>query len=250
MSGTTTQTVAAFITLAMKICGAIGDGQAPSTQQTTDAFNILNMMLQTWNADRYLVYALQDVALTSTGAQSYTIGAGQSFNIARPTSIEGAYLRQYPAGAGGSFPVDFKVSMLTSYEDYAKISVKNLSSLSRYCFYDAAYPVGNVYFWPIPMATEYEMHLLVKTPLVAFTGLTEVMSLPPAYSEAVLYNLAVRLARYFQLPSDPDVIGLAKAALNTLRNSNAQVPRLSIDSTLYGGNASGQGWYNPFSDGN
>jgi len=250
MSGTSSQTVGALITLAQKMSGAIGQGQVPQAQETQDAFNILNAMLETWNADRYLVYGLEDIACTSTGAESYTIGTGQSFNVARPTDIEAAYLRQYPQSQGTQFPVDFQMELLTSYEDYSRISVKTLSSFSRYAFYDAAYPVGNIYFWPAPLATGgYELHVLVKTPLVSFTSLTQTLSLPPSYTDSVVYNLACRLRPYYGLAPEPTLVSLAKSSLNVLRNSNAQVPRMQIDSTLYGNNG-GQGWYNVFSDNN
>lgn len=249
MSGTSTQTVGNLIALAMKLSGAIGDGQTASAEQTQDAFALLNAMLATWNTDRYLVYALQDLAFTSTGAVSYTIGAGQNFNIARPTDIAGAYVRQFAVNGATSYPVDFPCQIIKSYEDYSKITIKNLPSLARCTFYDSAYPVGNVYFWPVPLPIQYECHVLVKTPLVAFTGLTETLSLPPSYTDAVIYNLAVRLGAYFQLPPRDDLVAIAKSSANILRNSNAQVPRLSIDSTLYGNNG-GNGWYNIFSDNN
>lgn len=245
-SGVSTQTVGSIINLALKIAGVLGVGVTAQAEDTNDALALLNQMLGAWDTKRWDVYGLQDVSVTATGAQSYTIGAGSDFNVPRPDRIEAAYMRQKPANSG--LPVDYSLELLSAYEDYARISVKTLTSFARYCFYDAAYPNGNIYFWPIPNQPEFELHVLVKLPLGQFNSVKNVFSLPPNYQEAVLYNLAARLRIMYQMPIDQAIVSLAKSSLNTIQNSNAQVPTLKLDKGL--GRAGGMSFYNVWSDNN
>ena len=123
--------------------------------------------------------------------------------------------------------------------------MKTLDSFARAVFYDAGYPTGNVYFWPIPQADTFTMHLIVKQALPQFTDLTEIIALPPTYQEALMYNLAVRLRPAFGMAPDPTISGLATASLAALQSSNALVPRLELPREL---RSWGVGRYNVFSD--
>lgn len=236
-------TVLDLIKLALKQAGVVGVGQSVSPEDTNDSLTLLNAMLGQWAVKRWLVYALQDLALTSTGAETYTYGPGGNFNAASTDHLEGAYFRLLNATAPNQ-QADFPLQLLTAYEDYARIRLKSLSTWPQCVFFDGAYPLANVRFWPIPQAGLYELHLLTKTPISAFTGLTQTINLPPQYQEALLYNLGLRLRTAYQLPPDPQLVALAQSALTTLRNSNAQVPRLTMPGIL----PLAPGYYNPISD--
>lgn len=241
MSGTTTQSVGDLVTLSLKLAGAIAQGQTPPAQDSTDALSLCNQMLAGWNAKRWDVFGLVDSKIISTGAKSYTIGVGQDINVARPDRLEGAYMVQTNVDNG--LPVSFPLTLISAYEDYARIAIKDLQSWAQYVFYDGDYPVGNVYFWPIPQASIFDLHVLTKEPLPQFTSLSQIVQIPPPYQEAILYNLAARLAPLYGMKPDPTITAIAQASLSTLQNSNTQIPRLHLTDT--GGSA---GWYNPFSD--
>ncbi len=234
-------TVLQLIILAMKQAGILGVGQSLLAEDSNDAFSLANMMLAQWAVRRWLVYGLQDTALDSTGAESYTLGAGGNFNIPYTDHLGGAYFRFL--NATGTQQPDFPLQVITAYEDYARIRLKTLSTWPNYVFYDAAYPLANVYFWPIPQAAMYQLHVLTKQPLTAFSGLTQTINLPPQYQEAILYNLGIRLRTHYQLPADPMLNKLAADALQTLRSANAQIPRMQMPPQL-----GAPGWYNPWDD--
>lgn len=226
--------VQALINLALKNIGVLGVGVSAQAEDSNDAFTLLNMMLAEWQTKRWLVYALTDNALSSTGAESYTIGTGGNFNVPRPDRLEAAFFRQTVASNPAN--IDYPLSILNAREDYNRITLKNLTTFPQYVFYDAAYPLGNVYFWPVPLAAMYELHLTLKTPLTAFTSLAQDFNLPPNYEAALLYNLCVRLRPMYGMQPEPSLNALAASTLMTLRNSNAQVPRLQMPSDLrYGG---------------
>lgn len=221
-----------LITLALKLIGILGVGQTALFEDTNDAFVMLNAMISTWNRKRWLIYALNDFALTADGSLSYSIGPSGRFNVARPDKIEGAYIRRLAPQSGPSTnTIDYPLMSIDSHEDYINISLKSLQSFPSAIFYDSAYPLGNIYVWPIPDSS-YEIHILVKETLKQFADLTTNINLPPEYQEALIWNLAARLRPLYQLPPDPTIVAMAKGALSTIRGANAQIPTMSLPAGL------------------
>src|SRR6185503_10648153 len=219
-------TVQDIISFSLKAAGVLGVGQSALAEDNNDAFTALNGMLSIWQRKRWLIWHLTDNVLTSTGAQSYSVGLGGDFNVMRPDRLEAAFFRQFINSTPNQ--VDYPLDILESREDYNRIVLKQLGSLPRYIFYDAAYPLGYVYPWPIPQAGVYELHLTLKETLFQFPFLSQAIQLPPEYEEALWTNLCIRLAPIYQVQVRPDVVGLAKASLAVIRGANAQVPRLTI----------------------
>jgi len=321
-----TTTARDIITLAMKEAGVLGVGQNLLSEDINDGFTLLQRMLAQWQKRRWLVPALIDIHALGNGLKSNKIGPGQYYNSPRPNAIKAGYMIQLNTGSN---PVSLPLGPIFSYEDYAKLALKNLSSLPEGFFYDGAFPYGNVFIWPVPSSI-YEIHLLVQcaigfdtavsagailtagaaytdgvypvTPLTGGTGtgataditvagglvtvvtpnnagngyviddtlsadaaniggtgagftyqvtglvgsLDSEFDMPPEYEEAIHYNLALRLGTMYQMPLDRSQVTLAKIALNTIRVSNTQIPRLSMPSGLVRGRA-----FNIFnSDGN
>lgn len=213
-----------LITLALKDIGALGVGQSISAEDTADALATLNMMLGEWQAERLSVYHLVDTPLLSTGAQSYTVGIGGNFNIQRPTHIESVYAR---LNAGSSNPIDYPVTLLDSREDYARIALKSLSSFPELAYYDAAYPLGNLLFYPIPNNT-FELHIVTMEVLPQFTAPGTVISLPMQYMSAIRYNLGPYLAPSYQIEPLPSLVRRAFNAKQVIKRMNAQLQSMRM----------------------
>ena len=241
-------TVGDLINAAMTECGAIGVGQMPTQQDTSNAWARLQWMLQEWERKRWLVYQLVTLLLPSTGLQSYSVGPGGYYDTgagsARPDKIEAAFLRQYQGG--GVNPVDYPLELLISMEDYSRLTLKTLSSWTQCVFYDPGWPLGALYPWPIPTANIYGVGIVVKQQLpTKFATLATQISLPYEYYNAIVMNLAIRLRSMFSIgtyPGDP-LPGLAKDSLNALRGANTKISRLTMPEQL-----TRPGLYNIFSD--
>jgi hypothetical protein len=125
-----------------------------------------------------------------------------------------------------------------SYEDYIKIAVKDLNSLPTRFFYDGNNNagLGNVFIWPIP-SNIYELHLLVKSQLAWPTNINSAFTLPDEYAEAVHYNLALRICSAYQVQPEKSTGGLAKVSLNTIKNTNTQIPQYMMPPALRVGRA-------------
>lgn len=238
-----------LIRLALRQAGVGALGQTPDAEDANDAFDLLNMMLAQWNRRRWLVYHLIDVATSALGASSYRIGPGQAFDTrGRIIGIERAYFRLNPSsdqnndfslefGADFGPPhviaagvVDVPLAVLTSREDYSAIAMKGLSGFPAAVWLDANYPAGELYVWPAPSSGE--IHVVVQEQLSAFPDLVTDIALPDEYREALYYNLVVRLRSAYGRPSDPVVATLARTALNTIRNANAQIATLGMPDTM------------------
>lgn len=214
-----------LFTLALKDIGAVGIGQAISAEDTADALATLNMMLGQWAAERLSVYHLIDTAHQSTGAQSYTVGTGGDFNVARPIKINAAYARLMSSGAGSA--VDYRISMIDAREDYARISLKTLSSFPEWAFYDSAYPLGNLFLYPVPNSS-YELHIVTMDVLPQFATAATVVNLPPPYMAAIRYNLGIYLCPSYQLEPTPSLVRLAMNAKRVIKRMNTQIPSLTM----------------------
>jgi hypothetical protein len=227
-------TPATLIRLALKTAGVEGIGQTPSAEDSNDVFTVLNAMVAQWSRKRWLIPNLIDIAVPSTGAQSYTIGIGGNIAVDRPDQIEAAYVRLLPITGS---PVDLPLGIIAAHEDYASITMKSLQTLPEAVFYDAAFPLGNVYTYPVMPAGSYELHILIKNTIDQFTSLTQPIILPPEYADALIWNLAARIAPMFGAETNPTVVGLAAMGLNTIRGANSQITVLPMPSGLPGSGA-------------
>jgi hypothetical protein len=153
-----------FIIIALKEAGVLGVGQTPLPEDINDCFILLNRMMAQWQKRRWLVPNLIDINAIGNSQISNLIGPGQYYNSARPDKIQAAYFKQLNSGNTVTTDVSYMLRPIWSYENYAQIQLKNLTTWPQYYFYDAAFPNGNVFIWPIPDQT-YEIHLIVKGPI-------------------------------------------------------------------------------------
>ena len=232
-----------LIRLALRDSGVNGQGQAPSDEDNNDAFLHLNMMLAQWNRKRWLVWRTRDVYTVANGNLSYFVGPGMEFNCPRPARVSAAFVRYIytTGGVGMDDPIetqfvigesliggenqgsDWPVTMLDTREDYNRIKVKNIVGGSYYAFYDADIPFGRIYFYPVPPAGTYELHIVVLEQLAQFPDLVTDIPLPDEYLEPLLFNLSKRLRFSYQMAADPALEKMARASLSTVRVANLRI---------------------------
>jgi hypothetical protein len=243
--------VSVLLTDALVTAGVVGLDESIEPEQQNKALRIANRMISQWQHERYMVYQLVNYGFPSTGAMSYTVGAGQNFNInPRPDRLEFAFLRQLsnngsPAPNAGTQPFDWPLEILDAHEDYAAIRLKSLGTFSAAVFYDPGWPIGKLFPWPVPSSL-YELHILVKQTLNLFGSWQQQVIFPPEYSAALEWCLARRFRVASQMPADPTINELAAQGKNTIRKANAQIPQLRITGDVPG--MHGGGVYNYRSD--
>lgn len=238
-------TLGEMIAACLTDSGIVGQGQAASAEDAAKGKLLANMMVSQWRRKRWLVYHLLDVFVVSTGAHSYTIGPGGDFNVARPDRLEdGNFFRQINATTPNQ--VDYPLRLLNAREEYNRIALKSMGTWPDSIFYDSAYPLGNIFVWPVPQAGLYEIHLAIKADLPQYASYASDLALPEEYQAAIYYNLICRLRAAYRLPPDEMFVALAKEALNVLRGANTQIPTMRLPNAV----VSRRWAYNVYSDGN
>lgn len=221
-----------LIVLSFRYGGIFQLSQTIYAEDIWAAFQALNMLISEWNRERWLIWSLTDTFLTSDGSLSYSVGPGMDFNIPRPDRLEDGCFARLVQTEGSASPVDFPLGIIPSHEDYASISLKQLTTFPTSIFLDSGYPTGNVYVWPVPTAGQYQIHILTKNPISQFVAPTDSIAMPPEYLNAIMWNLAARLRVLNALQPDPTVSGFAKGSLSVIRGANAQIPNLSLPGIL------------------
>lgn len=240
-------TVNDVVVAALRKSGVIGLGQTPDGSDVLDAQNDLADMLAQWNVKTWLVFEKIDVSVVADGRSTpYTIGPAGNINVTpRPDRVEAAYLRILGSGTG--LPVDQPLKVIFSAEQWSRIALKKLVAFSKVVYLDTASPVANLNVYPWPQGGGlYEVHVIIKNVFPLTLPLTlDLTGLPPAARAAMKFNLAVRLRQSYGkgLRPDPELKVLAKDALDTMRNSQIQVPELVMPAML-----KSRSKYNIFSD--
>ena len=211
----------------MKDIGVLGIGQEPSAEDINDCFLKLNWMIGQWQVQRWMVYHLVDMSKVATGALSYTIGPAGDFPMTvAPDKVEAAFVRNLQSSTPNQ--PDYYLEIILAREDYNNIALKNLVTFPKWLFYDSNFPLGNLYFWPVPSSALYEMHISVKQLLSQIATPATAINLPLHYYMALCMNLSILLAPAYGRPIDPQFMLNARKALNVVKMANYQIGRLQM----------------------
>jgi hypothetical protein len=212
------------ITTALKKIGALAPGESLDASEATDGLAELNRMLGAWSTQKLIIHAVtQESPLTLTAGDG-TVTMGTSGDITtRPMAIEKAVIRDGTT----DYPVD-----LLTLEEYAAISDKSTQSTYPTALYDdGGYPQRTLTLYPVPSAAK-SLVLWTKRALTSIASLDTSVSLPPGYDDAIVYNLAVRLAPEYGRPVDAVVMKLADDGIALIKRANHRPMLLTVDSAL------------------
>ena len=219
-----------------------------TAEELKDGLESLNRMLDSWSMDELMLYqVVREQFALSPNENPYSIGYGATWNTSRPTKIVDAYLTLN----NGSIPVDYPM-MVLNYDDYNAIRLKTLSTnFPGYLYYQPSFPIAEVYIYPIfapnDPATTGPAYITLTSwkPLDVIVDPTATVTLPPGYWEAIVFNLAVRIAEEYQFDMRPTTVQLAAAALKRLKRMNQRTKTLQTDTALMN---TSQMRYNIYSD--
>lgn len=198
-SGTTSYSTTRddIIKRALRLVGALAQGETPTPDQVTEAATALNGLVKAWQADGMPLWAIKSysVPLTATVA-SYRIGVGQTVATPKPLKITQAY------NHNTSSNVDIPMRVLTRQE-YNMLGNKTSAGNPIQVFYDPQRDYGDLYVFPVPSATDAASNVITITyqrPFEDFDASTDTPDFPQEWFDAVTYGLATRLAPEYGLP--------------------------------------------------
>jgi hypothetical protein len=260
-------TVGDLCVRALKDAGILGVGQSPLAEDINDAWTLLQWMLQQWARKRWMIFHNVTYTTKSTLQTSpYSVGPGgqldtsgpSDFNAdfnadfgptgltVRPNQIESAFFEQSLSGNVTPSPIVYPLKLYRAMEDYRRIALPNLLNFPQIAFYDPAWPLGQLYLYPWPNNPQYSVGIVCREQLPqAFGSLTDVISLPYEYFEAIASNLAIRLRPGKGIGTFPgDMLpSIAKNGMETIRKGSTQIANLQMPGDLVG-----RGQYNIYSD--
>jgi hypothetical protein len=214
-----------LITRAYRRGRILGKDQVPSADEAADALAELNNLLDEWWNERLAVFhVLQENFPLVAGQASRTIGAGGNFATTRPLRLlDGCFVRR----AG----VDSPVAVLEDRASYDGIRLKSASGQPEFVFYDAAVPLGTLYFWPTPDQGDT---LFLNSParLQSVATLVTQLALPPGYDRLVVNGLAIALCPEHGLEAPASVKSAFSQTKRVLKRTNAPAPVMSFDASL------------------
>lgn len=193
-----------------------------------DALSDLKRMLAVWSTRQILIPAsAEDNFALVVGTSTYTMGTAGTASTVRAKKILNAFVRD-------SDNYDHPVEII-SENQYNGIPDKTASSRPYWLFYDPKYAVGTINLYPTPDATE-TVYIESLQLLQDLDDVTTTITLPDEYEEAIIYNLAVRLAPEHEVPILPEVGAIAMASLSAIIVLNAanQVEKVPLDPGITG----------------
>jgi len=184
---------------ALRLCGALALGETPSTDQVTEASDSLNMLVKAWQADGMAIWARGEYTLPLTlDTKSYTIGIGQTVNLAKPLKITQAILHDTQTN------VDIPMRIITR-DEYLRLGNKTTNGQPIQIYYDPQRDTGVLYVYPPAnsSAVSYkQIKFTYQKPFEDFDASTDNPDFPQEWYEALKYGLASRLAGEYGISMD------------------------------------------------
>lgn len=201
-------------------------GETMDGNEAQEALLMLNSMLALWQAEDLMPYGeLISTFNLVNGTQTYTYGTGGVFNATRPQKITAANIILTSVSPAQRIPVD-----IINYQQWADISIQAQPSNTypSVLYPDMAFPLMTLYLWGVP-GSNLQLELFTWQQLQNFAALSDSFSMPPEYEEAIIYNLAVRLAPTMGLQANYDLAASSKA---TIQGLNAVTPVMECDEAI------------------
>lgn len=213
---------------ALRIAGVMQmAGRGYSIYDYQDSLWELNQMISNWKAQQNMVYAILRTVFAINIGQGgpefpYLIGTSglTDIPIERPQRIEWAsyiFTNVNPA-------IEQPFIQLTAQE-WAALSPKDLTSGNpTQLYYEPAVPNGKIYLFPVPANAYVTQGALYTWQTVSqfLTPLDPIIT-PPAYVDAMQYNLALRIAARYgpRANLSPLAVPMAGRALALIKSINA-----------------------------
>lgn len=215
---------------AMKDIGALAAGEVPSGVEAADGLTLLNALVDSVSNLRLMIYSQNINKFSFTpSTQSYTLGAGATWNMARPVRIEQMSIEIQSA----SPKLEIPIPMLRD-EEWQAYTVKTLSSTFPLAVYDdGGFPNRTLSFWPIP--TEADKAVIYSWQAInRFAAVTDTVSLPPGYERFLRTGLAIEISPSYGLEPSPTLVSNYKEAKHVLKTLNWTPNEMSCDPALIG----------------
>lgn len=225
-----------LITRALIAIGALAPGEPLEASLAQDAFQMLNMLLDSASNDSFTVTSINEIVAPVGGlGTSFTLGpTGTIVSAQRPLGINSAFVRVAT--------IDYPVQVL-NIEQYELIGLKQLNGpWPRALYYNSGTPNGALTLWPNPSAGE--LHMFCDLLFTKFATINDTVLLPQGYELWLTWGLAELMCpSYGKAAMIPVCSRNASRALGTIKSTNmAPMQTVGFDRALTQSRNAGGGW--------
>ncbi len=191
----------AIITRALRICGAIGQGETPTAVAITEGAEALNDLVKEMETDGMPLWKVKVMtAFALTATQTYNIGVGSTVNQTAPLKVLQAFLRDTSTTPNLDTPL-----LIDTQQDYLYMGSKTATGSPNQIWYDPPGPgiitvsdlKGVLTVYPLPDASAIankQIVLVAHLPFDDFVASTDIPDFPSYWYNAVKWGLAAELA--------------------------------------------------------
>lgn len=222
------------------VLGIVSPGEGLSPDQSQQVLANIRRMIDTWRTQRLLCYVEEthDYLLVS-GQQTYTFGPGGNFDTIRPVYIDRIGVVQH---RGAQNELELPLYVERSGQSWqAVLNKETRSAWPIKVYIETDYPLAKLKYWPV-MNGNVTLYTRIYT-FVSITGLANLSTnytFAPGYEEALVYNLAIRLAPEWGVAMPDIVRDLANSRMADVKRTNVPNDVMVLDPALPGRNRSRQ----------
>ena len=180
-----------IIKRALRLIGAISQGETPTVLQVSEAATALNSLVKAWAADGMPLWAITEKTLPLVSGQ-----AVYSISNPKPLKVLQAWNHNISSN------VDVPMRIITQAE-YNILGNKTSSGNPIQVYYDPRRNSGEMHLFPVPSTTEQSaniIHYVCQIPFEDFNSATDEPDFPQEWYDAITYGLATRLAPEYGVP--------------------------------------------------
>jgi hypothetical protein len=219
-----------LIRRSLTLIGILAEGENPSADQLADGITSLNDMLGSWSTENLLINSIvREVFSLVAGQDSYSIGTGGDFDTARPVMVEKVAFLDNVASPN----IETQMVLLAPSQ-WADISSKALSGQPQKAYLEGTNPLETMRLWPVPDSAR-QVVLYSQKPLLTIASGNTSIDLPPGYSKALRYNLAIELAPEYGRSCSAEVVTAAAESKSNVKRLNMATHLLTSDLSSLGG---------------
>jgi hypothetical protein len=194
-----------LINAALRKLGVIAEGQAASVNQLLTGAEALNSLIKYMITKGMPIWKTIGYTFTTAANKSiYTIGATGDLITPTPLKVIQAY-RVENAGAN-NIPMTVE-----NLYDYNLLPITATSGEPIKLYYQPLRTTGKLSLWPTPSDANTTITMFYQTAFEDVVNGTDEVDFPSYWTDALVYNLALRLAPEYGTPKD-DRYGLAAEA--------------------------------------
>lgn len=182
-----------IITGALRLVGAIGQGETPNATQILEAADTLNLLVKSWEANLGLpVWSIRPFEFTPVPGQgAYNTTTDLLLNY-RPLEITELVSRNQ---TNNDVPLN-----RISRSGWFYLNNKQSQGYPNQFFYDLQTDYGILHLWPVPVDATQKIVMYLRLPFADFDTATDVPDFPQEWIRALKYGLACDLCDEYGVP--------------------------------------------------